>query len=244
MGLLYHYTSLTTLRKITNGIKNEYMHLRAGNAKNMNDPDDCYYFVKILNDINNKISIDEIKKEKVLYDNPYIISLSDCGDDIYMWTHYGDDCKGVAIGFETDDLLTIASQFFEKYHTSTKLHHCLYMDANDVQKHQGLHELICQTDTFNENFWKNNSISDISNFIKHPKFRPESEWRFVIKHGKNEPFFNTIYKAEEDAFYVEIPLSSVKIIKIGSMGDFASVEKKFSQYFPNTEFVKSTIAKE
>ena len=46
--VLYHYCSLHTLCVIVNSIKDGNVFLKASNAKDMNDPNDCYYFVNVI----------------------------------------------------------------------------------------------------------------------------------------------------------------------------------------------------
>ena len=100
--MLYHYTSLTTLCAIVNGIQDGNLFLRASNAKQMNDPNDCYYFVNIIGQIKrwDKYKIDTVCAEKEKFDTPYLISLSKWKDDLHMWNCYGENGKGIVLGFD------------------------------------------------------------------------------------------------------------------------------------------------
>lgn len=92
-----------------------------------------------------------------------------------------------------------------------------------------------------ECFLKNREISDYSNLFKKDDYCHENETRIVIKHGKNEPTVGDVYNERDDAFYIPIPLSSVRKIIVGSAVDFKKVKKQYSQYFQYTEFVRSEI---
>lgn len=237
MPILYHYTNLRTLCAIVNGMRKESMFLRAGNAKNMNDPNDCYYFISLLGQLINadKNDIAHLFEEKSKYDNPYLICLSSHKDDLHMWNCYGDDGHGIALGFE--DLSNCTKNFYNKNHISSRLHDCVYYNIVDIQNDQRLANITSAKLT--KCFWE--EMSDVANVIKHPCYRYEKESRIVIKHGESEPTINDVYRKDEDAFYVEIPLSCVKEIIIGPNANLESITSIFSQYFPYTEFQKSTI---
>lgn len=243
MGLLYHYTNLHTLCAIINGIKSGEMFLRAGNAQNMNDPNDCYYFINMLGDLTgaNDGQIKQILEDKFKYDCPYLVSLSKHKDDLHMWNCYGDDGCGIAIGIK--DVGDIVRDYFLNNKISAHLYECLYMDAEDVKEDDRLRGIINNTKNFNECFWKKKEISEVSNIIKHPCYRYEEEYRIVILHGSKEYIVNekTFYHAKEDAFYINIPLSHVAEIIVGPCTDYNAVVHIFSQYFPQTEFIESKI---
>ena len=240
MATLYHYTSLNTLVKIIGGIKNNKMYLRAGNAKKMNDPNDCYYFVNLLVQ-RGKIdttSMNEICDMKDKYDSPYLISLSEHMDDLHMWNCYGDDGRGVAIGIELENLRKDVVSFFDKNHISTKLYECKYPNINDLPENEEF-EVINVLNAVDRNFWTNEDISNISNIVKHPAYEYEKEWRIVIRHGEKEPAINGVFK--EEAFFVDIPISHVKTIVVGPSANYEAVKKVFSPFFDEKIFVKSTI---
>lgn len=241
--VLYHYTNIHTLCAITNGIKDNMMFLRAGNAENMNDPNDCYYFVNMLGELTgaDETKIKQISEYKKRYDNPYLSSLSENQDDLHMWNCYGDDGRGIAVGIQNLD--KIVNDFFLNFHVSSHLNKCLYWDAKTVKKNKKLWDLIKNTDNFDIDFWQKKEISDISNIIKHPCYKYEKEHRIVILNGENDFFKNKdiIYHSNEDAFYINVPLSDVKKIIVGPCVNYESVKIIFSPYFPYTDFIKSKI---
>lgn len=241
--VLYHYTNLHTLCAIASGIKSGMMYLRAGNAENMNDPNDCYYFVNMLGELTgaDKSQILQISEEKKKYDRPYLVSLSKNRDDLHMWNCYGDDGCGVAIGIR--NIEKIAYDFFKSNHISTHLFKCLYMDAKKVKKNNVLWDIIKNNDSFGKDFWMKKEISNVSNIIKHPCYRYEKEYRIVIMHGEKEFVINgnTLYHPSEDAFYINVPLSEVKEIIVGPCANYESIKKIYSSFFPDTIFNKSII---
>lgn len=237
MSILYHYTNLRTLCAIVDGMRKGNMFLRAGNAKNMNDPNDCYYFISLLGQLINadKNDIAHLFEEKSKYDNPYLISLSSHKDDLHMWNCYGDDGHGIALGIE--GLSNCIENFYNKNHISSRLYECIYYTIEDIQNDHRLANITLAELT--KSFWED--MSNIANIIKHPCYRYEKEYRIVIKHGEKELTINNIYREDEDAFYVPIPLSCVKEIIVGPNANLDSIQKIFSQYFPDTKFQKSTI---
>lgn len=239
--MLYHYTSLATLCAIIGGVQDGKLFLRASNAKKMNDPNDCYYFVNIVGQINHwdKYKIDAICKEKDEYDAPYLISLSKLKDDLHMWNCYGDDGKGVVIGFDEEKLNESVDKFFTENHIFARLYKCLYKSSSQIKNDLELASLI--TKNINKDFWNEKSISDISNILKHPCYKYEREYRIVIKHGYKEYTPEQVYNKEEDAFYLSISINAIKYIIAGPNANLDAIKKIFSRFFPKATFRKSII---
>lgn len=241
--VLYHYTTLQTLCSIVGGIKGNNMFLRAGNARNMNDPNDCYYFT---DEIGKMIScknedLDQIYKAKNQFNQPYIISLSARKDDLHMWNCYGCDGKGVALGFTKADLEECARVFFEKNHTSAKLSKCLYASSSQIKNNLQLATLINGGNYIEKSFWDDQYFLDLANIIKHPCYKYEKEYRIIILHGDKEITINEVYRSQEDAFYFNVPLDMVKKIIVGPNADFDSIKVIFKNYFPKADFICSEI---
>lgn len=241
MKRLYHYTNIHTLCAIVNRITSDKMFLRAGNAKNMNDPNDCYYFINTLGKLINADSskIEKMSDIKDKFDRPYLVSLTSIKDDLHMWNCYGDNGFGVAIGI--DDLQDIARNFYLENKIFTKLYECRYMGDIAIRKNAKIWNLIKNSNLQESAFWQNETISEISNIIKHPCYKYEKEYRIVIKHGEDELIMNDIYESEEDAFYIGIPIKLVKTIIVGPNANCRVVEKIFCQYFPYAKFEQSKI---
>ncbi len=238
--ILYHYTSVQTLRAIVNGISKDELFLKASNAKNMNDPNDCYYFIDNLNMIgfSNKETMDKLSEEKSIFDAPYLVSLTEHKDDLHMWNCYGDDGKGISIGFNQDALYQAANSFFCKNHISTHLYKCIYNSRKQIKKYLQKVDNNPNVNTYNGKM----EISDFANIVKHPCYRYEREYRIVIKHGKYEPIINNVYNAQEDSFYFNIPISALKKIVVGPSANYDAVKRVFSKFFSkNTKFIRSII---
>lgn len=228
---------MQTLCAIAGGIKNEEFFLRAGNAKNMNDPNDCYYLINLIQQShhlsNETIAQYRINKDK--YDSPYLISLSSKKDDLHLWTCYGDDGKGICLGLDKVDIEAACGKFYTRYKLPAKLHSCkYYMSISDLPQ-----DFQCYI-TQNDSYQLFRDISCTSNIIKHPCYEYENEYRVVITHSQGEISFDT-YDKERDAIFLNIPLSAIKQIIVGPCANFETIRNIFSPYFPNTEFVKSAI---
>lgn len=241
--LLYHYTSLQTFCKIVYGIRNHNLYLRAGDAAKMNDPNDCYYFIYILGSLLGKTDTKEMSKlieDKMLYNKPYLVSLSNRGDDLHMWNCYGDDGKGIAISFDRKALQSAVDEFALKNHIYSKLLKCIYSSSRQIEKSLSVAKLF-KDYLGNENVWKNLQSDNYPNLVKHPCYRYEKEYRIVINHGENEPTINNVYHEDEDAFYINIPLLALKKVIVGPNADLESIKGVFSPYLPNVKFVQSQI---
>lgn len=239
--MLYHYTSLTTLCAIVNGIQDGNLFLRASNAKQMNDPNDCYYFVNIIGQIKrwDKYKIDTVCAEKEKFDTPYLISLSKLKDDLYMWNCYGENGKGIVLGFDKKKLEEAIDNFYSRNHIFARLYPCKYFSASQIKNSIALSEII--KEDINENYWQRDEIKEISNIIKHPGYKYEQEYRIVIKHALNEYTFTQIYKLEEDAFYIPVPVDAIKNITAGPNANIEAIKKIFSNFFPKAKFERSLI---
>lgn len=243
MTTLYHYTSLHTLCAIVDGIENGIMYLRAGNAENMNDPNDCYYFINMLAEL---MSADEglvkkMKEEKRKYDCPYLVSLTKHSDDLHMWNCYGDDGYGIAIGINS--IQEIVYDFFTRTRQFSKLYRCLYLDVKGLKKNESLLNMIREVKLSDGKHKRNDELSGVSNVIKHPCYRYEKEYRIVILHGEKEHISEKekVYHESEDAFYIGIPLKCISKIVVGPNADCNAIRKVFSPFFPKIKFEESKI---
>lgn len=96
-NIFYHYCSLDTLHKIIEG-----KTIRLSNIDRMNDSNEGKDIEKFAKDI-----IDDISESlKELYHNQriYISCFSKGRDILSQWRAYGDDGRGVAIGFNLSEL--------------------------------------------------------------------------------------------------------------------------------------------
>lgn len=200
MGNLYHYTSVETLYKILHNTEEEFIKLRANYYKKMNDEVECHYFAntvkEILSELNNDcIKTDESKQNVV---EPYIISFSKLEDSLPMWSMYGDDGKGVAIGFSHESISEAVANY-QKHRNSIitkqcfcKLYDCKYWNKDDI-----LNEYVKKY-KFNKECEKEcsvniNDIHSISYLVKHPSFFYEQELRVVFLCNNNKPNYIELY---------------------------------------------------
>lgn len=117
--IIYHYTSIETLYKI---ITNKTLWLT--NLKNSSDPtegtlspEEFEKYVKQTNITKENMNFDELNKHQDIYG----LSATKTGDSLLHWSMYGDNFKGVAIGFNID-------KFFENL-PFLKCENLLYDDA-------------------------------------------------------------------------------------------------------------------
>jgi hypothetical protein len=101
---LYHYTSLEALQDI---IKNQ--SLRASNIYMMNDPNELVHGQKHIcdwfsNDISNKLSW-YLKGNSSKRFSAFVFSLSEISDDMHLWEKYGNNHRGIRIGFTPKNLV-------------------------------------------------------------------------------------------------------------------------------------------
>lgn len=239
--LLYHYTSLETFGKILMGMKDSHIHLRAGNSLTMNDTTECIYFLKSIQQTVGltEQDIDKIIETKRKYDNTYIISFSDQKDDLHMWTCYGDDAKGVAISLDKDKLV----QSLSRYSFPMRLYKCRYGNCEEVYEKIG---------SPNAEALRAEGEKDVipyyyrfSDFVKHPSFECEHEWRLVMLKGVDEQVMGNsrkLYNPEADAFFIPIPIDCIECIYVGSSAkDFEAIKGTISKYLPDVTIKQSEI---
>lgn len=246
--MLYHYTNISTLLKIANGIEDGKFFLRAGNFKRMNDPNDCLYFLNLLvecmepNSNEKKELLDKVSKIKDEFDTPYIISLSEWRDDLHMWNCYGDDGGGIALGIDYNILFESVNTFFHKYHLCAKLYQCKYWNKENLSEHLKKIGIVFMNGLEgNKKLWEDNTIPEFANLIKHPCYVYEKEHRVIIKRDINEIIVPEVkYNKDEDAFYLPIPLDGLKEIIIGPCADYNSIKEIFSSRI-DTNYINSEI---
>ncbi|WP_375180270.1 DUF2971 domain-containing protein, partial [Enterococcus rotai] len=111
--ILYQYTSINTLSsllKIEEDTKDTNVNIRLYNTEYMNDPEEGKFLSNLL-----RIQLDKKNKDgeetitKLIHNicdvrndvsHAFISSLTENEDDIPMWKMYGDDNKGISLGFK------------------------------------------------------------------------------------------------------------------------------------------------
>lgn len=242
--ILYHYTSIETLCAIAAFISEGRITLRANNHKKMNDPNDCRYFIEEtfrgMNIENGKNDLLNLYEE---YSNAYITSFSELKDDLHMWNCYGDNGHGIALGINSYYLHEFAQTLAYSGKISCLPHKCKYMRTDEIMKLYASTTLsgICSDTTIAK------TVTDIivqnTNLVKHPCYKYEQEWRVVFSGNKKdlEKYPASLYHKTGDFFSVPIPLSEIKEIVVGPCGNMDAIKKIFSPYFPETDFLKSTV---
>lgn len=127
-NLGYHYTSLSSFMAILDGVKDGNILFHASDVYYMNDPTEieyglneiskCFadiektlhlniteYQLSKLWDKDPRITPDEwrhifYERSKKYSRHPYIVSYSHCRESLPMWRMYGDNGKGVSLGFD------------------------------------------------------------------------------------------------------------------------------------------------
>ena len=124
-NILYHYTSLDVLIHLFAEYSDEHPYLTfwATNCAYMNDPREISEGIDLIKDALMDISCPILKERaKVLIENehikdamligsaitaqgiPYAISFSKNKDNLNMWRMYGNDGRGVALGFKNNEI--------------------------------------------------------------------------------------------------------------------------------------------
>lgn len=219
--ILYHYTSVDALFNILNNTYKDYIKMRASYFMNMNDPNDCIYFINELSQLlttgktETKQTYARIIRGMNEAGVPYFISLSSEEDSLPMWNMYAKNGHGVAIGFDMGKISN-AIQDYQKIgdrkqkvamkNVFCRLYECKYWDREKIQK-----DFI---ETFHLN--KDNIVSmdkeacKLSYSIKNPSYNHEKEWRVIFLHtfspeGTSYPYLINFY----------IPIDAIRIIKVG-----------------------------
>lgn len=246
-GLLYHYTSLGTLFAILDNLVHcpisgkvdsdslDYYHfnLWASHSAYMNDPTENNWFNQCR-----KEAFETYQHEKELpsksfqydwlcqafyqidTDQRFIISFSEREDTLSMWRGYGEDGRGIAIGFSFDELISLRSP-------EMCLLSCRYFSKDNFIKDyseetlQKIYNALPVTPTIDEPLklqipeafradYGNNLI------LKNSKYEEEREWRVI---SLQDDYTNLKYRLQNGLIvpYIELefPLSFIKRIVIG-----------------------------
>lgn len=194
-GLLYHYTSLQTLQAII-----ENQSFRATSIFMLNDPNELLHG----HDYWAKWYCKEVNVERSRWDDRYksyhgfsafVFSLSELDDNMHMWEKYGNNHKGVRIGFSRTEVVDFWKQL---KHVDVILVPVVYQqgDGNFIGPYASAfeefrNELVRRVNAhFRENDVSSTNAqhlawctSLISTLMKRQEWAPEREWRVVILPG-------------------------------------------------------------
>lgn len=148
IGLVYHYTSLETLKCIFEEYSkdNPCVTFWASNCTFMNDPHEIVEGIKLVREILDKqLPAIHKNKAKIILSNttkdlkdflllgttsgqsdiPYAISFSPNSDNLNMWRMYGDSGRGIALGFDMRKLRV----------SGAKLIKCIYTQDEEITEY-------------------------------------------------------------------------------------------------------------
>lgn len=222
-NILYYYCNIKTLNEIL-----DKQSILLTDMTKSNDADEFhfifemyrkYLYIKHGKDYSLPIelNIKEFKKANISI-RPMARCFTTKKDDLSMWRAYGDDGKGVCIGFEFKSLLETLSNC-KVQDKNIELKKVEYIDKNTKNKDK-LNRLFkdCKDEEFIINNF--NTLLELSLFNKNKIFKQEDEWRIgvnahVIKTEKDDR--SNLEFSSDIGFYIRITinLDSISEIIIG-----------------------------
>lgn len=191
----------------------------------------------------------------------YLGSFCENNDLLELWTRYGDNGRGIAIGFNPSYFgLPLASPFFSSDATKNIGLHPVAYDIVSTKRHiNGIIYYFLQQ--YRKENDKEHSFSMMfcaaklvkySNIVKHDAFRGEKEWRIMYTHctsqAQNHNMFSDIKTREEDIKYIEMYFNANKEcqpitnITIGPIAEVKDTEEILSGYgYKDVIICKSNI---
>lgn len=206
-AILYHYTTMSALYSIINGIDNSdnsmvdserNFILYASNYLYANDPSECDFssqcILKALQQYEQNMGLEpkaSVMFEKLYLENkdllgePCILSFSEEKDDLSMWRMYGANGQGVAIGIEVAAL--------NEYGRDSKFVKCEYYEENAVIENylrdkgmSGMHDVLVTLkdkinciDNFDIKLVPLELLSELYNIIYNARIRAKQMHYYV-----------------------------------------------------------------
>lgn len=193
----------------------------------------------------------------------YLGSFCENNDLLELWTRYGDDGRGIAIGFNPSYFgLQLGSPFFSsdaakniglhpvdydivriKRNIKGILHYFLQQYRKENDKALSFQMMFCSAE-----------LVKYSNIAKHAAFHGEKEWRIMYAHctsqAQKHNMFSDIKTREEDIKYIEMyfnvnkecqPIMDITVGPIAKV-DENDIEEIFSRYdYKDVIICKSSI---
>lgn len=200
--ILYHYTSLNGFLSII-----ETQSLFFSNVNFLNDSKEIKHGVdivlKAIEQTEKKESSDILDKMKdniklLFKSEKYVTCFSKDGDLLSQWRAYGNNGKGISIGFEFSNL----TDSFDKYLTGTHIEYDEKIQIESIKEY--IHLMIEFYKNIENNYnWNGQDFNNLvakqiitffNNVIysfKHPSFIDEREYRLQLEID------NTMYKKED-----------------------------------------------
>lgn len=264
VNVAYHYTSIDTFLKMLDEVKDNLIFFHGSYISYMNDPTEFKYgfnFVhKLLEPIENELLVqgddrlslfwktDYIREKQIdmltkTFQLPFVVCFSNHKDFLPQWVMYGDNGKGVSLGFDVQNFYKV-----HKTKDGQKLIDLTNYDSNELYALRVSYKSICNKHLFNtalslmyKNYLKKiekcidkeakcklqlktlNSIAFyLSALIKHKAYAYESETRILLPRSSyNDVLFKTNGKGQVIPYiHIAINLKRLKKIVIGPCCDF------------------------
>ena len=238
---LYHYTTIEALfAGILSGKRNpgEEICLWASNCEYMNDPDEIKTGIKFAEEfltllLDDDVQISEKSKTKMLKET-FLLSLSECADELPMWNTYGNGGKGLNIELDLTDYLAHKKN---QYLAGT-----LYAYPGEAKRLSGQIKQLSEKAEFKEllnEMQLNPSIESLSALLvmitKNQYYDYESEVRLASMFPEQVE-----YRLSKGLIipYIKVflPKDKLRSIIIGPCADYNLTEKSLRTYLDSIGF--------
>lgn len=255
--ILYHYTSVDVLEKIlTDSIGKDYFILRGTNIEYLNDIKELNLAIELLQetaqefeyqgrDIGskklsawfNQNNLKNILNNFGLRSAPFITSFSENSDSLPMWSMYGNNGNGIAIGSRKSNIKTENNEFL-------RWGRCTY----DKQLFKNLFQ------SFLPDLYTNitvngiqisigpgmlsNDLSFYFGTLKHASFEYEKEWRLMkqLNLDRHQIKFHPSNGILKPFIENKFPKSDLKKIVIGPCADKELSKRSLQMLLQNAGF--------
>lgn len=232
---LYHYTSLEALQAI---IKNQ--SLRATSLLMMNDPNELIHGLDQINNWYHDNLGGKLRNAKNSNFSAFIFSLSELKDDMNQWEKYGDNHKGIRIGFSIDKTIKYWRRlknvdvllFPVIYHEYSDKYIGEYSTAFLKFKKEFSQAIVSYfiekkdlTDSELNKLVFYNSI--IASLIKRKEWASEKEWRIIcIPQGPyNKNIIGEFYNGKARAKLENKDIETLKMLTNDGLGAYKNILK-------------------
>ena len=190
--LLYHYCSVETLHKIISS-----QTLRLTNIQQMNDSQEFHYSMELLKELYPNHDVVNLYRSPSdhIYTEIFASCFSEKPDLLGQWKSYGDNTKGVCIGFDFNIINPNAFLLRGDNSDVGYVFDVIKVKYDKENQQNIIHTFIndYKQDSENRGVIFNKSVSS----IKHEGFYEEQEWRLVssLEHGiRDSPSNNKAQK--------------------------------------------------
>ena len=238
---LYHYTTIEALfAGILSDKRNsgEEICLWASNCEYMNDPDEIKTGIKFAEKfltllLDDEVCIDEKSKTNMLKDT-FILSLSECADELPMWHTYGNEGKGLNLELDLTDYLA-----HRKNHYLARILYAYPSEARRLsEKIKRLSEKTDLKELLNE-MHLDTGIELLTSILvmitKNEYYDYENEVRLACMFPEQVD-----YRLSKGLIipYIKVflPKEKLKSITIGPCADFNLTEKSLRTYLTSIGF--------